>query len=87
MRKIRFTSKKVPRGTKLERAAGFEDYSSILYQGKVIGCVRGINRLTLFTPPSNTNFIINREDVQTHRDAVNFVKENAEMLWTKYFEL
>lgn len=84
MEKIRFTSKKAFRGNKLERAAGAEEYSSILYKGQTVGCVRGNREFTLFTKPTNTNFTIKRESVKTHRDAVDFVKENSEYLYNKY---
>ena len=55
MGKIRFTSKKAPRGNKLERVAGVEEYSSILYKGQTVGCVHGINRLPC--SPSQTTLI------------------------------
>lgn len=82
--KVRFTSKKASRGNKLERAAGAEEYSTILYKGEPVGCVKGNRNFTLFTRPKNTHFTIKRESMKTHRDAVNFVKENAEFLYNKY---
>lgn len=85
-KKIRFTSKKAPRGNKLQRAAGEREYSSILYRGETVGCVEGSNFVTLFTRPKNTRLTIKRESVKTHRDAVNFVKENAEYLYNTYLK-
>lgn len=86
MKKIRFTSKKASWGDKLQRAAGEREYSSILYRGETVGCVEGSNSITLFTRPKNTRLTIKRESVKTHRDAVNFVKENAEYLYNTFFK-
>lgn len=46
-KKIKFTSKKNPKPSKLERAAGEQRGSSIYYQGERIGSVEGNTRIIL----------------------------------------
>lgn len=51
MKKIKFTSKKNPKPSKLARAGGDVQTSSIYYQGERIGSVEGNTRIILICDP------------------------------------
>lgn len=55
-KKIKFTSKKNPKPSKLARAAGEMCGSSIYYQGERIGSVEGNTRIMLICDPKNVYF-------------------------------
>lgn len=51
-KKIKFTSKKNPKPSKLARAGGDVQTSSIYYQGERIGSVEGNTRIILICDPN-----------------------------------
>lgn len=81
MAKIKFTSKKDPKPSKLERAAGEQRGSGIYYQGKRIASVVGNSELNFYCKPNNVRLKLKNAD--DHRAAVNWVKEHAQELWEK----
>lgn len=82
MEKIRFTSKKDPKPSKLERAAGEQRGSGIYYQEERIGSVVGNSELNFYCKPKNVRLRL--KNAPDHRAAVNWVKEHAQELWEKY---
>lgn len=81
-KKIKFTSKKNPKPSKLARAGGDVQTSSIYYQGERIGSVEGNTRIMLICDPKPV--YLRLKEPQDHRYAVNWVKEHAQELWEKY---
>lgn len=79
---IKFTSKRDPKPSKLERAAGEQRGSSIYYQGERIGSVEGNTRIMLICDPKNV--YLRLKEPQDHRYAVNWVKEHAQWIWDNY---
>lgn len=59
-KKIKFTSKKNPKPSKLARAAGEMCGSSIYYQGERIGSVEGNTRIMLICDPKNVYLRLKR---------------------------
>lgn len=55
-KKIKFTSKKNPKPSKLARAGGDVQTSSIYYQGERIGSVEGNTRIILICDPKPVCF-------------------------------
>lgn len=82
MAKIKFTSKKDPKPSKLERAAGNQRGSGIYYQGERIGSIVGNSELNFYCKPKNVRLRL--KNAVDHRAAVNWVKEHAQELWEKY---
>lgn len=82
MKKIKFTSKKNPKPSKLARAGGDVQTSSIYYQGERIGSVEGNTRIILICDPKPV--YLRLKNAVDHRAAVNWVKEHAQELWEKY---
>lgn len=81
-KKIKFTSKKCPSPSKLERACGETQTSLIYYQGEYIASVEGNTRIMLLCDPNPVYLKI--KDPQDHRFAVNWVKEHAQWIWDTY---
>lgn len=81
-KKIKFTSKKNPKPSKLARAAGEMCGSSIYYQGERIGSVEGNTRIMLICDPKNVHLRL--KESQDHRYAVNWVKEHAQWIWDNF---
>lgn len=81
-KKIKFTSKKNPKPSKLARAGGDVQTSSIYYQDERIGSVEGNTRIILICDPKPV--YLRLKEPQDHRYAVNWVKEHAQALWEKY---
>lgn len=81
-KKIKFTSKKNPKPSKLARAGGDVQTSSIYYQGERIGSVEGNTRIMLICDPKNV--YLRLKEPQDHRYAVNCVKEHAQWIWDNY---
>lgn len=82
MAKIKFTSKKDPKPSKLESAAGDQRGSGIYYQGKRIGSVVGNSELNFYCNPKNVRLRL--KNAADHRAAVNWVKGHAQELWETY---
>lgn len=82
MAKIKFTSKRGAKPSKLESAAGSQRSSMIYYQGEPIGSVTGASEICLYCNPKNV--ILRIKGAITHREAVNYVKAHAQELWDKY---
>ena len=82
MAKIKFTSKKDPKPSKLERAGGEQRHSMIFYKGESIMSVTGNSSLCLYCTPKN--ICLRLKNCDGHRAAVNWVKEHAQELWEKY---
>lgn len=82
MAKIKFTSKKDPKPSKLERAAGEQRSSGIFYKGERIGSVVGSSEINLYCQPKNVRLRL--KNAADHRVAVDWVKEHAQELWEKY---
>lgn len=74
-KKIKFTSKKNPKPSKLARAGSDVQTSSIYYQGERIGSVEGNTRIILICDPKPV--YLRLKEPQDHRYAVNWVKEHA----------
>jgi hypothetical protein len=74
-KKIKFTSKKNPKPSKLARAGGDVQTSSIYYQGERIGSVEGNTRIILICDPKPV--YLRLKEPQDHRYAVNWVKKNT----------
>lgn len=72
-KKIKFTSKKNPKPSKLARAGGDVQTSSIYYQGERIGSVEGNTRIILICDPKPV--YLRLKEPQDHRYAVNYVKD------------
>lgn len=81
-KKIKFTSKKNPKPSKLARAGGDVQTSSIYYQGERIGSVEGNTRIILICDPKPV--YLRLKEPQDHRYAVNWVKEHAQWIWDNY---
>lgn len=81
-KKIKFTSKKNPKPSKLARAGGDVQTSSIYYQGERIGSVEGNTRIILICDPKPV--CLRLKEPQDHRYAVNYVKEHAQWIWDNY---
>ena len=82
MAKIKFTSKKDPKPSKLERAAGNQRGSGIYYQGERIGSIVGNSELNFYCKPKNVRLRL--KNAVDHRAAVNWVKEHAQWIWDNY---
>lgn len=81
-KKIKFTSKKNPKPSKLARAGGDVQTSSIYYQGERIGSVEGNTCIILICDPKPV--CLRLKEPQDHRYAVNWVKEHAQWIWDNY---
>lgn len=81
MKKIKFTSKRLPKPSKLQRAAGETRGTMIYYQGESIMSVSE-NRLCLYCEPVNVHLVLKK--VTDHKEAVNWVKAHAQELWETY---
>lgn len=82
MTKIKFTSKKGTKPSKLQRAGGEQICSLIYCNGETVMSVTGYSSLCLYCAP--TNVCLNLKGTTTHREAINWVKEHAQELWEKY---
>lgn len=82
MAKIKFTSKRGEKPSKLQRAGGEQRHSMIFYKGESIMSVTGNSSLCLYCTPKNICFRL--KNCVDHRAAVNWVKEHAQELWEKY---
>lgn len=69
MAKIKFTSKRGEKPSKLQRACGEQRSSQIFY-------------MCLYCTPKN--ICLRLKNCEDHRAAVNWVKEHAQALWEKY---
>lgn len=81
-KKIKFTSKKGEKPSKLARAGGEQISSLILYKGESIGSVTGSSQICLYCQPKN--IFLRLKEPRDHRYAVDWVKEHAQQLWDKY---
>ena len=79
---LTFTSKKNLKPSKLARAGGDVQTSSIYYQGERIGSVEGNTRIILICDPKPV--YLRLKEPQDHRYAVNWVKEHAQWIWDNY---
>lgn len=82
MAKIKFTSKRGGKPSKLQRACGEQRSSQIFYKGESIMSVTGNSSLCLYCTPKN--ICLRLKNAVDHREAVNWVKEHAQELWEKY---
>lgn len=82
MAKIKFTSKRGEKPSKLQRAGGGQRHSMIFYKGESIISVTGNSSLCLYCKPKN--ICLRLKNAVDHRAAVNWVKEHAQELWEKY---
>lgn len=73
MAKIKFTSKRGEKPSKLQRAGGEQRHSMIFYKGESIMSVTGNSSLCLYCTPKNICLRLK-----------NWVKEHAQELWEKY---
>lgn len=82
MGKIKFTSKKNNKLSKLQRASGEQVSSTIYFKGKSIASVYGASEILLYCVPNNV--LLRIKDPKDHRYAVNWVKEHSQILWGMY---
>lgn len=82
MVKIKFTSKRGEKPSKLQRAGGEQRHSMIFYKGESIMSVTGSSSLCLYCTPKN--ICLRLKNCEDHRAAVNWAKEHAQALWEKY---
>lgn len=82
MAKIKFTSKRGEKPSKLQRAGGEQRHSMIFYKGESIMSVTGNSSLCLYC--TLKNICLRLKNCVDHRTAVNWVKEHAQELWEKY---
>lgn len=82
MAKIKFTSKRGEKPSKLQRAGGEQRHSMIFYKGESIMSGTGSSSLCLYCTPKN--ICLRFKNCEDHRAAVNWVKEHAQALWEKY---
>jgi hypothetical protein len=82
MAKIKFTSKRGEKPSKLQRAGGAQRSSMIFYKGESIMSVTGNSSLCLYCTPKN--ICLRLKNCVDHRAAVNWVKEHAQWIWDNY---
>lgn len=82
MAKIKFTSKRGGKPSKLQRACGEQRSSQIFYKGESIMSVTGNSSLCLYCTPKN--ICLRLKNAVDHREAVNWVKEHAQWIWDNY---
>lgn len=75
MGKIKFTSKKNNKLSKLQRASGEQVSSTIYFKGESIASVYGASEILLYCVPNNV--LLRIKDPKDHRYAVNWVKKNT----------
>lgn len=81
-KKIKFTSKKNNKLSKLQRASGEQVSSTIYFKGESIASVYGASEILLYCVPNNVHLRL--KEPQDHRYAVNWVKEHAQWIWDNY---
>lgn len=82
MAKIKFTSKRGKKPSKLQRSGGEQRSSMIFYKGESIMSVTGNSSLCLYCTPKN--ICLRLKNAVDHRAAVNWVKEHAQWIWDNY---